>query len=353
MQRLVRTLIYSWAFLFILMLLSTKGISQDKHFTNFRMAPLAVNPALTGAFEGTYRLTGVYRGQWTSVTSFGNGYSTPHISVDLPILGGILMENDWIGVGLSVLSDNAGFANYKSGFAGTSATYHMGMDDEYSKVFSIGFQYGRENRTFSGNEIRTPSVLIGEPVERLVLDNEGNTQAISHGSIGIGVTYKATINDQGDLWRGGIAMKGIGASRGSFISVDSLAQDRTNLTKPTLVGFGEASMVMTDKVRINPAVIFQTNSGFLTLEAQATADYLLNPQKRQILTAGLGYRVGDSMNLLAGMQIKDLKIGFAYDITVSGFSGATRNGAFEISVGYIGKVFKRPEVHPIILCPRL
>ena len=352
MHRIIRIVPFLMAFFFFL-LIGTYGHSQDKHFTNFRMAPLAVNPALTGAFEGTYRLTGVYRAQWTSVTSFGNGYSTPHISIDIPILGGILMENDWIGVGLSVLSDNAGFANYRSGFAGTSATYHIGMDDEYSRVFSVGFQYGRENRRFSGSEIRTPSVLFGDPSERLILDNEGNTQAVSNGSIGIGVTYKATINDQGDLWRGGIAMKGIGSSNGSFISVDSLAQDRTNLTKPTLIGFGEASMVMTDKMRLNPALIFQTNSGFLTLEAQATADYLLNAEKRQIVTAGLGYRVGDSINLLAGMQIKDIKVGLAYDITVSEFSPATRNGAFEISVGYIGKVFKKPDVHPIILCPRL
>ncbi|MEE9372705.1 MAG: PorP/SprF family type IX secretion system membrane protein [Saprospiraceae bacterium] len=347
MQRLIRFVIP------ILLVISIKGYSQDKHFTNFRMAPLAVNPALTGAFEGTYRLTGVYRAQWTSVTSFGNGYKTPHISIDIPILGGLLMKNDWIGVGISIVSDNAGFAKYRSGFAGTSATYHMGMDDKYSRVFSIGFQYGRKNQKFSGNDIRTPSVLVGGPKEPLILDNEGNTKAISNGYIGIGVTYKATLNDEGDLWRAGLALKGIGSSKGSFLSIDSSAQQRTNLTKPTLVGFTQASMIMTEKVRINPAVIFQTNSGFVTLEAQATADYLLNAKKRQIITAGLGYRIGDSINLLAGMQIKDLKIGLAYDITVSGFSAATRNGGFEISVGYIGKIFKKPDMHPIILCPRL
>jgi len=317
------------------------------------MAPLAINPALTGAFNGTYRLTGVYRGQWTSVGNFGDGYLTPHVSIDVPLLSGLLMENDWIGVGLSILSDNAGSSNFKSGFAGTGATYHMGFDDEYSQVLSIGFQYGAENKSFNGQEIRTPSVLFGNEPERLVLDEKGDTRSVSNGSIAIGVTYKATINDDGDIWRGGLAMKGIGSSKGSFISSDSISQNRTNLTKPTLIGFGEASLMMAERVRLNPAVIFQTNSGFSTLALQATADYLLNAKKRQILTGGLGYRVGDSVNLIGGIQIKDVKVGLAYDLTVSGFSDATRNGAFEISVGYIGKIYKKPQVHPVIFCPRL
>ena len=340
----------------ILMVISIKSFSQDKHFTNFRMAPLAVNPALTGAFNGSYRLSAVYRGQWTSVGSFGDGYSTPHISIDVPLLAGLLMENDWIGVGLSILSDNAGFANYKSGFAGTSATYHMGFDDDYNQVLSVGFQYGVESRSFTNSDdIRTPSVLFGNAREQFKDNREGTgVLPISGGSIGIGVTYKATLNEDGDLWRGGIALKGIGSTAGSFVSNPQNTVDSTSsFAKPTFIAFGEASMLMTEKVRLNPAIIFQRNSVFTTLAAQATADYLLNAKKRQILTGGLGYRVGDSIHLIGGIQIKDVKVGLAYDLTVSGFSAATRNGAFELSVGYIGKIYKKPVVHPVIFCPRL
>ena len=70
MQKLIRF------FLPLLIILSVKGYGQDEHFTNFRMAPLAVNPALTGAFNGTYRLTAVYRGQWNT-SSLGKGIRQP------------------------------------------------------------------------------------------------------------------------------------------------------------------------------------------------------------------------------------------------------------------------------------
>lgn len=351
MQKIIRLLIP------FLLFISLEGVSQDKHFTNFRMAPLTVNPALTGAFSGTYRLTGVYRGQWTSVTNFGGGYHTPHLSIDLPLLGGLLTEHDWAGAGLSIVSDNAGRSDYRSGFAGMSATYHLGMDEDYSRVFSIGFQYGQQNRTFSNNLV-FPSNLQdngGAGTEPISFDAEGNADNRGNSAISIGATYKAVLNDDGDLWRGGLAIKGIGNTNGSFISPrDTTGTSRVNINKPTLVGFGQASMLMSEKVRLNPAVIFQSNSGFFTLEAQATADYLLNPKKRQIVTAGLGYRLGDSINFIAGMQIKDIKVGFAYDITVSGFSGANGgNGAFELSVGYIGKIYKKPQIHPVIFCPRL
>ncbi|MEM8909741.1 MAG: type IX secretion system membrane protein PorP/SprF, partial [Bacteroidota bacterium] len=38
--------------------------AQDKHFTQFYSAPLTLNPALTGAFDGRYRVSAIYRDQW-------------------------------------------------------------------------------------------------------------------------------------------------------------------------------------------------------------------------------------------------------------------------------------------------
>ncbi len=339
----------------VLILISIKGLAQDRHFTHFRMAPLTLNPALTGAFHGTYRISGVYRGQWTSVTNFGGGYLTPHVSLDVPILGGLLMENDWVGVGISILGDNAGQSNYSTRLAGTSATYHMGFDEDYNQVLSIGFQYGLENRTFDTRNLRTPSVLFGQEPERLIVDNDGTVRDVSSGALSIGFTYKSVLNDQGDLWRGGLAVKGINSNKGSFVRTDSIIgmENQPNFTKPTIIGFAEVSTLLTDKIRLNPAVIFQVNGPFSTVMAQTTADYLLNPAKRMILTGGLGYRIGDSVHLIGGIQIKDLKVTLAYDITVSGFSDATRNGAFEIGVGYIGKIYRKPQVDPVIFCPRL
>lgn len=48
--------------LFILAV-TTAGKAQDQHFTQFFASPLTLNPALTGTFDGKYRLAFIYRDQ--------------------------------------------------------------------------------------------------------------------------------------------------------------------------------------------------------------------------------------------------------------------------------------------------
>src|SRR5664279_6425741 len=57
--------------------------AQDLHFSQFFNAPLLRNPALAGIFTGDYRIQGVYRDQWNSLTnayrtgSFNGEYKLP------------------------------------------------------------------------------------------------------------------------------------------------------------------------------------------------------------------------------------------------------------------------------------
>jgi peptidoglycan-associated lipoprotein len=57
--------------------------AQDIHFTQFYATPQTLNPALTGVSEGSYRFTGIYRNQWSSVTI---PYVTYGASFDIRIL---------------------------------------------------------------------------------------------------------------------------------------------------------------------------------------------------------------------------------------------------------------------------
>ena len=68
----------------MLLILSQQGIAQDIHFTNFRMAPVSVNPAFTGSFKGTYRISSIYRDQWRSIGN-SSPYTTPFISAEVNI----------------------------------------------------------------------------------------------------------------------------------------------------------------------------------------------------------------------------------------------------------------------------
>ena len=69
------------------------GVStaQDPNFSQFFASPLTLNPALTGKFDGVYRVAGNYRDQWPTIN---NAFVTKTVSFDAGILKNRLPEID-------------------------------------------------------------------------------------------------------------------------------------------------------------------------------------------------------------------------------------------------------------------
>ena len=63
------------------------------------MSPLGVNPALAGAYNGSYRINGIYRDQYRGAAT--NPFGGFSLNIDAPIIRGI-RKQDWIGVGLRI-----------------------------------------------------------------------------------------------------------------------------------------------------------------------------------------------------------------------------------------------------------
>lgn len=354
---MIQTSTLRLCFLFLLVACLWQLPAQDIHFTHFRMAPLSVNPSLTGGFQGTYRVSAIYRDQWRKVSN-SSPYKTPFLSAELNIAGGLLLENDWVAAGISFVADRSGTLNMKHQLTALNIGYHLGLDKDYLNVVSIGLSYGSGSRGFDKNfltSIKTPnSIINGQTGETFTTEPNKTFSDIS-----AGVSYK-TQTESGALWRFGISAAHLTkpdvslytrTNTGPNPDPDPVGEKREPLDMRTTF-FGEGSVLLTDKVRLNPAVIFQTKGGFSETAVQGTADYLLNREKMMSVTGGLGYRIGDAVELIGGIQIKDLRIALSYDLTTSSFTEAG-GGAFEIAVGYVGRVFKNPDVKPVIFCPRL
>jgi hypothetical protein len=100
--------------------------------------------------------------------------------------------------------------------------------------------------------------------------------------------------------------------------------------------------------------MYQRTSNNQVLVAQTKMSYLASEAKGIYVNAGLGYRVGDAIQILVGADVKDVKVQLGYDVNVNGLIGATNSvGAFELAVSYIGKVYKKPKVDATKVCPRL
>jgi len=75
--------------------------------------------------------------------------------------------------------------------------------------------------------------------------------------------------------------------------------------------------------------------------------------QRTALFGGVWYRIPHEIIFVGGVDYKDLRFGISYDLTVSDLRVANASqGGFEISVGYVGKLFEARKRAPMMYCPR-
>ena len=70
-----------WSLLAVCLLCSDVR-AQDPHFSQFFSSPLTLNPALTGLFDGDFRVAGNYRTQWPTIN---NAFKTGTASFDFSV----------------------------------------------------------------------------------------------------------------------------------------------------------------------------------------------------------------------------------------------------------------------------
>jgi type IX secretion system PorP/SprF family membrane protein len=316
--------------------------AQDIHFTQFQAVPLQINPAQAGLFEGTYRLGGLYRSQWNGGVT--NGYQTPTLFVDVPIKG--FRKTDWIGIGAGVFRDQAGAGALTTTVVGLNGAYHIGMDKKLQNVLSLGVSVGFAQRRIDPNKLRFADGIIvgGASRDIQAIDQQGK----GFSDVNVGVNFRTKPSKKA-TWNFGLSAEHIlGPKYNLLIATQSKLPRRFNA-----YASGEVALDKKMRYYAMPAAIIRNSAGVNEMMLQAVGGMKLDPKKNLMLKGGIGYRVGDALQAIAGIDFGDIKAGVAYDFTASQLRPNSRaQDGFEIAVSYIGKIFKKPQAPPVILCPR-
>lgn len=316
------------------------------HFTNYKFGPLAINPAKTGAFYGSYRISAVYRDQFDSFIQ--KGYKTTMLNLDGNLRLGFA-ENHWVGWGINISSDKSGDIGFKHSAVLGSAAYHMGLDKNLNNVITLGVQYGVIQRKIA----QIDQARFGDYLAEF---HSGNTTFISpdqemfadyqetYNDLNIGLQYRTVMSKRAGLEFGAAVMHILGSE-----------QQRSTQNQVFMRINGHASLryQTSEQFIIEPALYISSSQRFLDLAVQLNGEYLLKDLDQTILLIGVGYRIQDALQFMVGMQYKKWRVGLSYDITVSSASAYnSSNGGFEISAQYILNVYKRPDPEPVFFCPR-
>ena len=350
--------------LFVTVLFLGSLAAQDIHFTQFYMSPMTLNPAMAGKFEGTVRIGGIYRDQFRSVINQKDldpavknaQYKTPAIFVDAPVIRGF-RRNDWVGVGLSFFSDKAGQGGLAHTGSKIGATYHLAIDKKANTVISVGAAYGGEQRKVDNGKFFFERGYTNStrPNNQYDPGQSGESQTNTddkYTDIDAGLVLTSKLNKMMDF-NIGFSMYHLTQPSYSLIGGTGASGGGNTKVARRSVLHGQFNAKLNDKFSINPAFLFQTQKGGQEILLQGMAGYLLDEQKDINLNFGVGYRMRDAMQAIAGMRYKALNVGLAYDINVSGLNTVSRyRGGFELAANYIIKIYKPAVIKTKVLCPR-
>lgn len=358
----------------IFLMLATIGIqAQDIHFSQYYASPLTLNPALTGKFNGQYRIAGIYRSQWAPAGS--PLYMTPALSVDGSLFKGLL-RRDAVGVGLQLFTDRQNRATLVQYQILGSLAYHKGMGPNNGTQISLGFQGGYVIKQVNPDNLKfADGYTLGSGGGGYVYISSLETAQLrnrfGYFNMNAGLFINSKVHNNVVLY-GGYSFNNLGRPVERFSS----AGTAEGIAWRHVVHVG-AEWDASQRIVVIPGVLWQMQAKAQELNFGITAGYhlRLDPNGNRDHTTiflGLWNRMApnyvtsskakygeESIIPKIGLEINRIRFGAALDIPLSKIS-QTKNGivggsglaasyngnrplAFEISLAYVGRTFTPKE----------
>ncbi|MGC4056758.1 MAG: PorP/SprF family type IX secretion system membrane protein [Chitinophagaceae bacterium] len=325
---------------------SVAAHAQDVHYSQYFVAPLSVNPALTGFMDGTLRAMVNYRSQWASVN---NAFTTGTLSVDGNILQSKIPANDRLGVGLQVISDKVADGLLTNNYVSASAAYHKGFDKEGNYSLGIGIQ-----GTYSQRSIDAAKLVFNDQLDAYGNFSQTSADAAAksdglrrnYWDVAIGGVFKARINEKQQFY--------IGMSAYHLASPKVTFMSNQQLTVPTRITWnGVYEARLGDMVSISLLGMYSKQEqasegvfGTILTIGKSWREF----DKTPVFYAGMLYRTKDALIPYVAAEYLDIRLGVSYDYNNSSLNAATKGqGGAEISLSYLLRI--PPNKKIIYLCP--
>lgn len=309
----------------MLFLPATKAQNEGQ-YTHFMFNRLSYNPAYAGS-SGNISLTALYRNQWIGLqlqapTGVSEAGSTPKdilVSFDMPV--------SWLhgGIGLNFNKEAVGYHD----------NINMALDYAFRIFWGPGnlaaaIEVDLYNYKFDTENLRGSNDLDGDPM--------GGSSSSSDPLVSGRATSDFLIDFSTGLYYQVPGLWYLSVSAKNLLGSKSEAFNFENVRTFYVMGGYEYRFPYNPSITLKPSMLLKT-AAFSVFQA----DFACLVDYENLFWGGLGYRWGDSFNILVGLNfLKYLRVGVAYDLTTSklGFGNGRSigsaelflNGSFQINV---------------------
>jgi type IX secretion system PorP/SprF family membrane protein len=300
----MKTLLRSLVTISLMAAASSLQAQQDPMYSQYMFNGLAVNPAYAGV-RGTPSITAMYRKQWMGIEGAPTTFT---FSADAPI------KNEKMALGANIVQDKIGISNTL--LLNLIYAYHIRFANDGK--LSLGLQAGINQFKADYSSVET-SYTPGQIDAAF-----GYSTTSLFPNFGFGAYY---YTDKFFIGAGVPKMLKNNLSGTNSPTLDFTSYpNRQN--RHIFVSTGYTFDLNPDWA-LKPSMLFKGVHG-----APLEVDVNVNAWWQEKVGAGLSYRTADALVAMVQFQVKEeLQFGYAYDMTVSQFSG-TNSGSHELMLRY-------------------
>lgn len=328
----------------------TNSYAQDPTFSQFNAAPLQLNPALTGFFNGDFRASAQYRSQWGSFT---NAYRTIGASFEASMFKA-KMKDDNLAVGLNFYNDIAGSAAFGTNSFGLSFAYRKSLGRKIKHTITLGAQ-----AAFFAQQINVSKLIFDNQYNGVEVDpNLTSGEAVSGSSglkpdVNVGLLYQIKTSDEFNMYFGGSYNHIL---QPSF----ALLTNAGYQLEPRMTGHFGAQIDASLVVRLLPSVAYHYQGAAMQLNAGTYVMFVMDDfnDAETAFSLGAWTRVAkatpDAMIFAARIDFQNVTLGVSYDFNISNLNAVSGSrGAYEMTLQWIGAFTTASKRRLMIPCPVL
>lgn len=316
-------------FFFLFYILGISLCSQDIHFSQFWDPMSFQNPSNIGNFDGSLRISAIYRNQW-------NQYGAPlQTSFADATYKHTFKSEDHLSICVSGLQDKLDMLFFRQYRLSGTVAYNKFLSEKIN--IGAGVQFGTKLTSINYSRLTfdrqwDPSTGAFEPFNP---SNETfNAENVYTPLLSAGVNANFLI--KGTLNTFDIAISNINTPKDVYF--------QSNSTIPIKLSINAHSYIpLSDQFILMPKTSFlysqKANAFFSGCLIKFKPNSINEFYSGFMLRWGVD-RNSDAFTPTFGIKLNNLKIGAAVDITLSGLNQESQKGSFELSAVYIFKPAK-------------